>query len=338
MRKYLYLLIPLFCFLSCDNRVDTAGDWTFIPVVYGLLDVGETAQYIRLEKAFIDPDRSAVIIAAIPDSVFVDQATVQLVEIGDRGRIENIIDFFLLDASVEGLEQEAGIFASTPNFLFKSTIPLNGTSKYELKINGMDTEMPITAETDAIANFTVFSPVEDGQITFEEGEETLFLWHKDDDASIFDLILSFTYREYNINNPFEFETYTINWTIAKNYPGLNGVGRLEIMGERFFDWIAANMPSDLEVCREALRFDLEIYAGGESLRLFMEAFEANQNGITGSIPYPRYTNLSEGVGVFSSRYKKEIRNIRPSSRLKEALSFSEITRDLGFAPVNDPCL
>ncbi|MEM6726627.1 MAG: hypothetical protein AAF598_21490 [Bacteroidota bacterium] len=324
--------------ISCDNSVSTADDWQFIPVVYALLDVGESAQYIRLEKAFLDPDRSGLVLAQIPDSLFFGDASVQLREINDRGRIENTLDFFLIDASLEGLEQEEGLFSSTPNYLYKSTIPLNGRSTYDLQIESFDTFEPITSSTAAIGNFQVFSPTDDGILTFEAGEESLILWEVEPDAVIFDVTLRITYREYQISNPNDFETKVIPWTLARDFKPNNVGGRLEIDGLQFLQRLANSIEIDPEVCREILKFDLEIYAGGEDLRLFMEAFFANQNGITGSIPFPRYTNLSSGIGLFSTRFKKEVRNIRLSASGKEQLNTHPLTENLGFPGLGDDCL
>lgn len=330
-------LVLLLTIFSCDNEVNTTGDWQFIPVVYALFDVGEPAQYIRLEKAFLDNDSSGMLLAQVPDSLFFGDASVQLIEINERGRIEQTIDFFLIDATLDGLDKEEGLFPSNPNFLYKSTVPLNGDFTYELNIESFEDFEPITASSPAIGDFRVFTPTDGGVITFESGEETLISWDREPDAVLFDLTLTIHYREYKINNTNDFETKTIQWTLAKNYRP-NPSSRLDVLGEQFLSRLANTLEVDANLCREILSFDLEIYAGGEELRLFSEAFFANQNGITGSLPFPRYTNLSTGIGLFSTRYRKVVRDIRPSSRLKDVLSFDPITRDLGFRSAGDECL
>ena len=42
-------------FFSCSNDFEVNADWKDIPIVYGLLDIKDSAYYIRLEKAFL-PD------------------------------------------------------------------------------------------------------------------------------------------------------------------------------------------------------------------------------------------------------------------------------------------
>ncbi|MEO1437873.1 MAG: hypothetical protein AAFV80_20195, partial [Bacteroidota bacterium] len=146
MNKFTYLtgLVLLLTAPACDNDVNTAGDWQFVPIVYALLDAGEPTQYIRVEKAFLDDDSSGLLLAQIPDSLFFGDASVQLIEINERGRIERTIDFFLLDVTLEGLDKEEGLFPTNPNFLYKSTVPLNADFDYQLRVASFEDFEPVT--------------------------------------------------------------------------------------------------------------------------------------------------------------------------------------------------
>ena len=63
----------------CSNDIDLTSEWKDIPVVYGLLSKSDTANYIRVEKAFIDNEKSALDLAQIPDSCcFLRQKDFQL--------------------------------------------------------------------------------------------------------------------------------------------------------------------------------------------------------------------------------------------------------------------
>ena len=69
--KKLLLLLPFGLLLSaCSNDFEVTAPWKDIPVVYAILSPQDTAHYIRIEKAFIDPDKSALEIARIPDSLY----------------------------------------------------------------------------------------------------------------------------------------------------------------------------------------------------------------------------------------------------------------------------
>ncbi|MEZ5030008.1 MAG: hypothetical protein R2787_01275 [Saprospiraceae bacterium] len=63
-------ILMMLTLVSCDNELDLVSDWKEIPVVYGFLSRSDTAQYIRVEKAFLDPATSAFVIAKNPDSLY----------------------------------------------------------------------------------------------------------------------------------------------------------------------------------------------------------------------------------------------------------------------------
>ena len=67
-------------FNSCSNDFDLVDTWKDIPIVYGLLNVNDSVQYIRVEKAFLDEETSALVIAQEPDSLYYGNISVELEE------------------------------------------------------------------------------------------------------------------------------------------------------------------------------------------------------------------------------------------------------------------
>ena len=51
-------LVVLF-FSSCETDVVLEGEWKDIPVVYAFLSIQDTAHYVRVEKAFLQPGGDA---------------------------------------------------------------------------------------------------------------------------------------------------------------------------------------------------------------------------------------------------------------------------------------
>ncbi len=88
MRKILVLLIACCVSVSlqnCSNEFELTEKWKDITVVYGLLDGSDTAQYILIEKAFLDESTSALLIAQNPDSLFYNNIIVEMQEIPVSG-------------------------------------------------------------------------------------------------------------------------------------------------------------------------------------------------------------------------------------------------------------
>ena len=85
-------------FSACSNDLDLFEEKKDIPIVYGLLSSTDTAHYIRVEKAFADPNGSALDVAQIPDSLYYMDAVVSLrnVQAGE----EYILT--MVDGNVEG--------------------------------------------------------------------------------------------------------------------------------------------------------------------------------------------------------------------------------------------
>ena len=70
---------------SCSEDFDIAAPYKDITVVYGLMNIGEPVQYIRIQKAFLDPNKSALEVAKIPDSNYYRNITVP--NEGAQGRL-----------------------------------------------------------------------------------------------------------------------------------------------------------------------------------------------------------------------------------------------------------
>ena len=79
MKRFVLIATLLSTFLySCETDFDVTSDWEDIAIVYGLLDPTDTAQYIKINKAFLDKSVSALVIAQNPDSLYYKNIVVQL--------------------------------------------------------------------------------------------------------------------------------------------------------------------------------------------------------------------------------------------------------------------
>ena len=71
MRILSCLIICISLFSACENEVDLTADFRNIPIVYGLLNHGDSINYIRIQKAYLPADgESALDVALNPDSLF----------------------------------------------------------------------------------------------------------------------------------------------------------------------------------------------------------------------------------------------------------------------------
>ncbi|KAA3638695.1 MAG: hypothetical protein DWQ02_04770, partial [Bacteroidetes bacterium] len=76
MKNIGLILLATLSITACTTDFQLEGEWKDIPVVYGFISVADTAHYIRVEKAFLEPGGDANQIAQIADSLYYDNATV----------------------------------------------------------------------------------------------------------------------------------------------------------------------------------------------------------------------------------------------------------------------
>jgi len=336
-------LATITVFNSCSNDFELVDNWKDIPIVYGLLNANDTAQYIRVEKAFLDEETSALLIAQEVDSLYYDNISVELQEINSSGAVAFTFPLNLVDANLDGYQKPEGIFADTPNYVYKTTEALNSDSRYNVIITNGDTDKTITLNNGQgsiglIGDFDMTTPSSTIRLAFEPGDKTNFVWRKADHAAFYDVILHINYFESEIGNPASRTAKTLEWAIRRNMIAGSDQNSesFEIDGTEFYRNLGQKLESDLSICRELNDVDLVIYVGGEDLLEYINR-EAANSGITGTQGFADYTNLTEGLGIISTRYNKRVEGIDFNLDVIDELLVNEFTSDLGFLDLNDSC-
>src|SRR6185295_9241192 len=154
MKKLSAVIIVLLFISSCSTDFSVTTSWKDITIVYGLLDASDTAQYIKVGKAFLDPSTSALTFAQIPDSIYYKDLNVILQDNSNGATIQ----MEKVDGNSEGLIKDTGIFANVPNTLYKTTQPLNQNDGYTLVVTEPDNGKQITSTTQIVNDFQVLTP------------------------------------------------------------------------------------------------------------------------------------------------------------------------------------
>lgn len=334
---FLFLLI---LGTGCDNEFDVVDNWLEIPVVYGLLDVGQDTQFVRVEKAFLDPVTDATVVAQVPDSLYFQNVSVNLVEMSDGGTLLGTIPMELVDANLLGPEyvRDEGIFASSPNWIYITPDNLDEDNRYKIEVITGDNTDPITAETGVIGEFDIQTPPSPSQsITFRlwnQLQPATFQWVNVDNAVFYDLFMRINYKEV-VNGTTEIKS--ILWSLAKNFePESTTVGKVsDVSHTLLLEFLAANLDPIPGVCRDIIDLDVLVYAGGEELLEFINVGGAN-TGLTGTVPLNAYTNLSNGLGIFSTRKAESVEGVKISNSVLNQLATDPVTESLGFRETGDP--
>jgi hypothetical protein len=329
MKKLILFLAAIFALMACSNDFDLTEDWKDITVVYGLLDQSQDVQYIRIEKAFLDPKTSAITIAQIADSLYYDNITVQLQVFQANGTGGNAYQLQRVNAEDEGFTREDGVFSTAPNYLYKFTQPLNQNLTYRLVITKNDGE-EVKAETGICEDFEITSPFDTTvALRFKPGAETIFRWNTKTNTKFYNTKVLITIKEAPIGNPNNFVTKTLVWKtddILK--PNSTGLVRASVMGEEFYKFIASELESGY--VRELTGIKIQVGAGAADLLNYLEIGQIN-SGITGADVIPTFTNISgDNYGIFSSRYYKTFGTYQVDAITLDSLATGYRTIDLGF--------
>ena len=332
MRSFFLLFVALLAvFASCSNDFELNAPSENIAVVYGFLDKDDEVHYIRVERAFIDPETNALEIAKNPDSLYYTDALVELIRLDKN----ETITLKRVNAAEEGLPREDGIFASDPNVLYRFSLPedeqLEGGERVQLRISLDDVEAPVTAETQIIGDIEFAggkpSPM---NLQWRYNRPTSFAWTPQAGGVIFDLILTINFQERTSTG--EFIDRSLEWVVQRNIRQMLGETRvsIDVSGERFYQFLQAELSDEPRMQRFLQSIDVRVVAGGQELLDFLNITQAN-TGITSAQEVPFFTNLEgNGVGLFTSRSSATIEVTSLSEESRDSLRNGIYTRGLNF--------
>jgi len=309
--KKIYLILSVFViiFTSCETDFDVNAEWEEVTVVYGLLDAGDEnkTQLIKINKAFLGK-MDALQMAQYADSVNFNpnNLDVNIYKIKNG----NIIDSVVLDTTI--MIKDAGDFSIDNNIIytFENDNFLNSNSEYELLIKNNLTGNEVSSITNIISGFDFdmgngfpFGFIETwipGNPSATKFSSTVVAWGQNysDKGVQYQIDLIFNYQEGP--KPFDEETAK-DKSIIYTTSVLDEIDIFEFEGEKFFNFLKNELVQDPLIDREFLSIDLVMTVGSEDLKTYRIVNEP----ISGIVQErPQFTNINNGIGLFSSRFTK----------------------------------
>ncbi|HHH54483.1 MAG TPA: DUF4249 family protein, partial [Bacteroidetes bacterium] len=253
-KLFIQLLFISAFFISCSNDIDLNEKWKEIPITYGILNPDDTAQYIRIEKGFIDSVRSALEIAKIPDSLYFNNLEVKLISTKDSQ--EYLLN--QIDGNLDNHVRDTGVFANTPNYLYKirtddiDLVPAEKYSLVALKDNG-DT---LTSSTISLVNdINIYLP-----FSTEKPVNLIYIsnfninWEGGDSKGYFDLFIKFHIKEKDTAGSNSWEKNDYVWRVDTRIEQ----PKYRIEGKRFYEFLKDNLDENPDIIRKFLGFDIII--------------------------------------------------------------------------------
>lgn len=334
IRISIVFLVLVAAFAGCKQDFDILSKYEEIPVVYGLLNAQDSTHYIRVQKGY-QVKGNAYLAAGILDSIYYpDNLTVQLVSGSDVIDLHRVtINFNPADP----LSKDSGSFANNPNILYTVTRSLDINKEYTLQVIDTANNKTIMAKAKLVQDFPIFSPVYGQKITLSNSQPNAVSWAAAPNGSMYDLTVRFHYLEYSQANNVLLKDSFVDIALLRSFvPGsADDLANLKstYIADNIFKTLAANLSKRDDVYRvfnikKGMQYKFAV--GGSSLERYISSRQA-QGGLTSGEALPPFTNISGGgLGIFSSRYFKQVDSVLLNNGGIDSLACNDIMRPFRF--------
>jgi hypothetical protein len=310
--------------ISCDQKFNTAAPYKAITIIYGFLDMGDTAHYIRVEKAYSDQNKSAFDMAQTPDSNFYASVNVHIERFDFSGKLKDTIHLNRVDLDLEGYPKQPGLFYTAPNYAYKFTDQLDPQYIYRLIVTNPAGETD-SAETAIIPNgnrslfhVDLFDYSEPeigfaklfGPPAFElSGSFSApvpgFNFHGQASAvSVVEAIIRFNWTDSNSATQTLTEHYHDDFFNYITVSSTQTQFAYSIPNLELYTVLFAGMgPAPAGICRLLGKCDVFVYLATTEYFSYMAASNAQGTGLTQGMTEPLYTNIqgANALGLFTTR-------------------------------------
>ena len=343
MKKYIsgILLVFVLAFSnSCETEFSTIADFQDITVVYGLLDSKSPYQYIKINRAYLS-ESDVMTYAANPDSnQYLFKLDVAIEEYNESG---TKIKTHVLDTTTV-YNKEPGQFYYPEQVLYRWDKPdnpyeikyiieglndtvgieyfwLNEESDYRLVIKNPETGKEITSETPLVKDFRITKPGFGQTIRFvlDPINPKELEWEKAENGTKYEFELRFNYGEWKWGSQDTVYKYIV--LASSSVSGMAGSNTLSYYywDDQFFvacdNLIPYSDPAKEEEVRERYTsfIDVVVSVAEEDYAKYIEVNEPSTSIVQ---ERPNFSNIDNGIGIFSSRF----RNVKSKKLHSESIS------------------
>lgn len=310
--KYFALLLILLPFIltfnSCKTDFDVTADYKDITVVYGILNQNDTVHYIRINKAFLG-DGNALEYAQNPDSSsYGANIDVTLEEVAESGGT-NVMNLDTITLT----NKDSGTFYYPNHLVYTVKAVLHPKSTYNLKIRNRKNGNEVSSSTKLVHDFSVTKPISGTKsLNFKKASTSSqkFEWISAVNGRLYQPVLLFYFKE--TSSPGDTIIRSIEWPFSSKRSTSLGGGEymaVEYLNAEFFNICNSKIPyADLSLenavlGRKADHVELIFTVVADDFSTYLDVSEP-ATGVL--MEKPEYSNITNGIGVFSARYRKTL--------------------------------
>lgn len=318
------VIITLF---SCKNDLDINADWKETIVVYGMLNVNDSVQYVRVAKAFLNENSSALQVAKISDSLYLDSAMVTL------RSSDNVFNRKL--TRVWNMAKDSGLFANDKNPLYRlntvGSTALDAGKRYILEVFSLKTGNTIRAETNLVGLANILSPFRDSTSNFAVTPEYLTISMRAGTNSFaYDVKMDITYDEFPVNDTFRKTTKVATWNVLTNASSLGNSNMLyKIPRLALLQFLRNTITADPGLYHRLKYAGIRVYGGNQ---LLSDYISVNEPSIGIVQKQAEFSNIQGGIGLFASRCIQKIDKVKFDSGSILFLRNNAETKALNILP------
>ncbi len=326
MKKF--LLPALFALVigatSCSDDFDVVAPYKDITFVYGMLNMYDSAHYVRIQKAYLQENGDAIALAEQSDSNFYKNLEVSFVESNQNsGAITRTLNLQRVDLNNEGFPKQGGTFFNTPNWGYKIQKPASGYNfsayyNYRLIIKNIETgrldssklftfvsgDSANAAERFYIAQFDNVNY----QISFPRMALPTFTFELTGRAprncKMVEGHIIFHYADSNIVTG-AYQDKIADFTFGTDVVEAEGTQfSLKTENSAIYNFLRSEIGDAPENTVRLLdSCDVRIFAGSNELYQYQQVSLSQANGLTGDQIKPSYTNMTGGnaLGIIATR-------------------------------------
>jgi hypothetical protein len=296
-------------FNSCKSDFDTIAPYKEMVCVYAMLEHNSSNNYIRINRVFLG-EGDAYAQAQQNDSANFapGELTVSLEKYRD-GSLTNTFALTEVDSAIpSGTFNSNQLLWRCSNQLANFPSENSYTIKYKLKIHSNKTGKDWSAETKLVKDPSIIlSSLTNNSMNFTNlNYPVKFKWYNAQYGKVTNCTLKFYYQEFMTSDTTVYTDKMVEWNLGnKTVSDINTLTseiEYSFMGEDFYRTVANLVPADGSIWgRKARGVIVQITSAGEEFQLYTEVNSPSNTIVQDK---PLYTNIADGVGVFSSRSVK----------------------------------
>jgi hypothetical protein len=321
-RRIIALLWFVIILSSCNEDIEIYADGQPVPIVYSLLDPASDVQYVRIGRSYQSgladvnqPPVSDSTTWNIPHEIYLEEY-----QNGVKGKTY----WFYPDSTVQ---KDTGFFPTTNLRVYSSAFKPVAGNMYQLYVYFPDLDKMVFAKTVVHGAPRIVDPLPLSirKINFEPGQPFIIRWYPGANTGVCQMVFRINYRDSSATGE-SFSSadyssagvYNLETDLMLEY----GMG-----GPSFLVSMAKEIPVIPGITRNVISVEFIMISGGADLGLHYQSLAVNGNNFTN---LSDYSNIGNGLGIFSSRTLSRVPNLTLSEVTLDNLARSEKTRALGF--------